>query len=559
MANNVAASIGIHGFWGLSASFDCLEAFDRIGLGSGQQDVIRVLLVQPGDIRHIITTLARRLRKRGSSQKLPPIHFYLLESPMEVLSRDIALLDIFMDFEIPIRQRANLFLEVYGNSKVQDRTSRYLERLGERLGSLASAGTSTFSLFDLSMLKYRERDELEAVFRSYSRSTIFDVESLRNQRMRGYYTDRYDSRRALCDWDWQYSVHDTASIIHARLFRDWRESGVSFEFGDQVYTEPNRTLMSYTEGVMKHGKEKGMKKEVRGFWADITCSPYFTFGIDGEIPGKFEEALFEILNKDTGTEQHRHHCVEIAVYNTLAMMWEIETGRQYRMTKNHDIFSGLGTTDGDVGSASSNKTEEKHTLSAIVEEDNTGDALDTDVTGDSNSKLTESIPGFAKDASARAIERQERRKREEEISKEIVRAECVAEALESVKIFPMCGNPTDVLNKPMFRSFFDVMFVSARAAQFMGTSISDKILRSENSKGSALVAVETGKFLIPLLRDQKAEFDRKEKQFCETNGWSIIDPPPVFRRRRDERDVKDDVYFFTKSKKVDNIDTINMG
>ena len=39
----------------------------------------------------------------------------------------------------------------------------------------------------------------------------------------------------------------------------------------------------------------------------------------------------------------------------------------------------------------------------------------------------------------------------------------------------------------------------------------------------------------------------------------LISAPPVFRRRRDERDAKDDVYFFTKSKKVDKIDTTNMG
>lgn len=27
------------------------------------------------------------------------------------------------------------------------------------------------------------------------------------------------------------------------------------------------------------------------------CSPYFGFGIDCETPGKFEEGLFEIMNK----------------------------------------------------------------------------------------------------------------------------------------------------------------------------------------------------------------------------------------------------------------------
>lgn len=50
-------------------------------------------------------------------------------------------------------------------------------------------------------------------------------------------------------------------------------------------------------GVMKKGKEKGMKKEVRGLWTDIVASPYFSFGIDCETTNKFSEGLFEIYNK----------------------------------------------------------------------------------------------------------------------------------------------------------------------------------------------------------------------------------------------------------------------
>ena len=43
---------------------------------------------------------------------------------------------------------------------------------------------------------------------------------------------------------------------------EWRNSGIAFEFGDQIYNEPNRTLLTYAEGVMKKGKDKGIKKEV---------------------------------------------------------------------------------------------------------------------------------------------------------------------------------------------------------------------------------------------------------------------------------------------------------
>lgn len=40
---------------------------------------------------------------------------------------------------------------------------------------------------------------------------------------------------------------ENASVIHIRQYRDWRNSGVAFEFGDQTYTVPNRTMAAYTE------------------------------------------------------------------------------------------------------------------------------------------------------------------------------------------------------------------------------------------------------------------------------------------------------------------------
>lgn len=48
--------------------------------------------------------------------------------------------------------------------------------------------------------------------------------------------------------------------------------------------------------------------QIRGFWGDIVCSPYFGFGIDCETPSKHEEGLFEIMNKVHG-------------YNILPIVW----------------------------------------------------------------------------------------------------------------------------------------------------------------------------------------------------------------------------------------------
>lgn len=46
--------------------------------------------------------------------------------------------------------------------------------------------------------------------------------------------------------------------------------------------------------------------------------------------------------QNTGTEQHRHHTIEVALFNLFCILWEIETAQPYRMTKANDVYSGLG-------------------------------------------------------------------------------------------------------------------------------------------------------------------------------------------------------------------------
>ncbi len=71
------------------------------------------------------------------------------------------------------------------------------------------------------------------------------------------------------------------------------------------------------------------------------------------------------VEQNTGTEQHRHHAVEVALYNLFSVLWESETGQAYRMTKAHDIYSGLGaeaaylTSKLDVPAAEKSSAEER--------------------------------------------------------------------------------------------------------------------------------------------------------------------------------------------------------
>ncbi|RHY31815.1 hypothetical protein DYB32_003134 [Aphanomyces invadans] len=253
--------------WGFSPSFDLQEGVSELRGDSNQleadassTDPLCVLVVSPGDIRHVLTTIARSRR-----WKKRPLHIYLYEKSPECLARALLLLQVANDWEIPLRQRCNTFLEVFGNALVQERTAEYIEEKAKQLVHLVCNESGHLAdIVDLSHLKMKTRDALVEAFQSWHTSVPFNgtsehpccrtsheraVERLRDQRLRHYYENRYDYRNNLIDWDYTMSLKkiQDASVIHVRQFKEWRNTGVAFEFGDQKYTVPNRTMATYTD------------------------------------------------------------------------------------------------------------------------------------------------------------------------------------------------------------------------------------------------------------------------------------------------------------------------
>lgn len=104
----------------------------------------------------------------------------------------------------------------------------------------------------------------------------------------------------------------------------------------------------------------------------------------------------------------------------------------------------------------------------------------------------------------------------------------------------MLGSPAEILSKSKYQSFFDVMFVSSRVAQFINSENASAVLRNK-----ALIACETSKFIVPLSRDQKTEFNAKIVEYAVGRDWKSV-VPPVPRRYREASDTVTDVQFFVK-------------
>jgi dynein assembly factor 3 len=158
-------ALGVHSMWGFSPAVDLLEKAPTT-----VTTPLRILVARPSDIRHVLVSISRRRR-----HKMPPIHFVVVENELEVLARHLLLLQVVCDWELPIRQRATVFLELFANTLVQERTQRYIHRLGQELVELVCDEKGSLAdIADLSSLKYRERDMLVDVFKSWDPKVPYD-------------------------------------------------------------------------------------------------------------------------------------------------------------------------------------------------------------------------------------------------------------------------------------------------------------------------------------------------------------------------------------------------
>lgn len=103
-----------------------------------------------------------------------------------------------------------LFFDLYGNCLVRQKSQQYVDQMLREFARLVTQDkrckTAVGKMVDLSLLKFKERDELEDVFKSWSSKVPFDIEKYRDQRLRYHYKERYDYRLNMIDWDYQMDI-----------------------------------------------------------------------------------------------------------------------------------------------------------------------------------------------------------------------------------------------------------------------------------------------------------------------------------------------------------------
>ncbi|XP_071955043.1 dynein axonemal assembly factor 3-like [Antedon mediterranea] len=316
-------SLGAITWWGFSPALDLQDKdieteAKHLNLDNeSTTEAVNILLVGAGDIRHILETISRAYRHTNKQ-----LNFYVVENSLELLARQLLLLMIACEDRnrMGLQEKMELFLEVFGNSLIRQQTNEYIIEKSNLLIKMVTDLdflASSFPALDISALKFKERDQLEAIFKFWRNpdNQVFDISTYWDNRVRKHLDQRYDSRRNCFDWDYNMKLRDRgASVINAKQYGAWRDTGVAFEARDGNYDIPNKTLAS---GLLF--KQGGATMQQRGYWGDIVCSPYLAYGIESE-----NKELFKTQN---GT--HIRTAADVSEFNVLSLLYELSNKETY--------------------------------------------------------------------------------------------------------------------------------------------------------------------------------------------------------------------------------------
>ena len=121
----MSESIGFISFYGMTPSINWFEGTD---VDPAKDDrPLNVFLSEVGDIRHILKSISDMLPLADGKKRQNPINIYLHDKQIENLARSLLFLTIICETSLSKRERMELFLDLYSNALVRDKTDGYLQ------------------------------------------------------------------------------------------------------------------------------------------------------------------------------------------------------------------------------------------------------------------------------------------------------------------------------------------------------------------------------------------------------------------------------------------------
>ncbi|GAB0097008.1 Dynein assembly factor 3, axonemal homolog [Sergentomyia squamirostris] len=257
-------------FWGWSETVNLIDCWKQHRRYQSIPKVFNILLFGACDARHILSILAKNYQLENVR-----VNIYVVADCMVQIARDLMLLTVALESSdgISIRRKTHLFMDIYGNTHIRPATDDYIK---SRIKFLINVTTDepfchkNMPLFHLEWLKFRERDQLQAMLSFWADDSIpFDVKALWDRRLRESLGVRYDYRSGVFDWELQQNLRIRgAHQICSQEFSHWRECGVGFIFPEYEQSVPNKTL-----GIQAFPSQTWV------YLGDITGGPFISYGL----------------------------------------------------------------------------------------------------------------------------------------------------------------------------------------------------------------------------------------------------------------------------------------
>lgn len=230
-----------------------------------------------------------------------------------------------------LKEKARLWMEIYGNLLVRPTTMNYIVQKSRQLIHMVTDESYLdfrLPLVKLKLMKFKEIDALENIFKFWQNNTLFNCVFMWDIRLRRSLGVRYDHRDGAFDWDYQMQLRTKpgGERVNYQEYKHWRETGIAFTWIETENTEPNLT---FATGVMA----KGDKLVSQGYLGDITNGPFLGFGIECEDKDYLKTSNGQCVKRSA----------DIMERNLKRIFYEIDQGKPYEQAG--------GGGDDDLGNA----------------------------------------------------------------------------------------------------------------------------------------------------------------------------------------------------------------
>lgn len=179
--------LGFHCFWGHTPAINVFKGSDNVNLNNDEEEINILLSQNGGDAKNLLKSISDAIIE-CDDQRTKPINFYIHETKKENLARTLVFLTLFCETGLSVRERMEIFLDIYGNCLIRDRSSQYLDEIVPELIQLVTEDDRCKSpikdVINFETLKFKDRDEIEEIVSLYLSKHPFDIEKYRDTRLR---------------------------------------------------------------------------------------------------------------------------------------------------------------------------------------------------------------------------------------------------------------------------------------------------------------------------------------------------------------------------------------